>query len=115
MSATGDRIADPWGARTPYGSGGRWPQRVDLELEEGLAERDVDAWFRSASLLHSNGDAHELAVRDGRIVGIRGLAGDRVNRGRLDPKDCYGWQATGSPDRLTHPLVRDGNRLVACD
>jgi anaerobic selenocysteine-containing dehydrogenase len=49
----------------------------------------------------------DIAVKDGRIVGVRGLATDRINHGRLDPKDLYGWQANNSPDRLTHPLVRD--------
>ena len=48
----------------------------------------------------------DIAVRDGRIVGVRGRAVDRVNRGRLDPKDLFGWQANNSPDRLTRPLVR---------
>ena len=40
---------------------------------------------------------------------------DRVNRGRLDPKDLYGWQANASPDRLTHPLVRRRGKLVETD
>jgi anaerobic selenocysteine-containing dehydrogenase len=69
-------------------------------------------WVQSASLLHSNGDAIDIGVRDGRIVGVRGRAADRVNHGRLDPKDVYGWQANGSPDRLTRPLVRENGRLV---
>jgi ferredoxin-nitrate reductase len=110
--AVTDRVADPWGPRTPYGSGDQWPARVDLHLEQGLAEHDVDRWVPSASVLHSNGDAMEIAVKDGRIVGVRGSARDRVNRGRLDPKDLYGWQANNSPDRLTRPLVKDGGRLV---
>jgi ferredoxin-nitrate reductase len=67
----------------------------------------VDRWVQAASLLHSNGDAIDIAVRAGRIVGVRGRAGDRVNHGRLDPKDFYGWQANNSPDRLSRPLVRD--------
>jgi hypothetical protein len=29
-----------------------------------------------------------------------GRAADRVNHGRLDPKDVYGWQANSSPGRL---------------
>ncbi|MEU7812691.1 hypothetical protein [Pseudonocardia sp. NPDC049154] len=33
MSA--DRIAHPWGARTPYGKGAPWPVRVDPQLAEG--------------------------------------------------------------------------------
>lgn len=72
----------------------------------------MDQWVRSASILRSNGDAMDIAVKDGRIAGVRGRAGDRVNHGRLDPKDLYGWQANNSPDRLTRPLVRQGGRLV---
>ena len=110
-----DRIADPWGARTPYAPGSPWPERVDVQLERGLAEGDVERWVPSASLLHSNGDGIDIAVRDGRIAGVRGRAHDRVNHGRLDPKDAYGWQANNSPDRLTRPLVREGGRLVESD
>ena len=110
-----DRIADPWGERTPYGAGQSWPRRVDAFLEGDLAESDVDAWVQSASVLHSNGDAMDIAVKDGRIVGVRGRATDRVNHGRLDPKDLYGWQANNSTDRLTRPLVRENGRLVDTD
>ncbi|GAA2502881.1 nitrate reductase [Streptomyces longisporus] len=49
------------------------------------------------------------------MVGVRGRAQDRVNHGRLDPKDLYGWQAGTSPDRLTRPLVRRDGDLVECD
>ncbi|MGI5150217.1 molybdopterin-dependent oxidoreductase [Plantactinospora sp. CA-294935] len=121
-----DRIADPWGVRTPYGpqqAGGigqasgepAWPVRVDMFLEPGVSAEDVERWVRSASVLHSNGDAMEIAVRGGRIVGVRGRATDRVNHGRLDPKDLYGWQANNHPDRLRRPLVRDGDDLVETD
>ncbi|MFF8809972.1 molybdopterin oxidoreductase family protein [Streptomyces omiyaensis] len=110
-----DPIADPWGARTPYPRGGPWPVRVDSCLAGGVGEDEVDAWVRAASLLHSDGDAMDIAVREGRIVGVRGRGGDRVNRGRLEPKDLYAWQANGSPDRLTRPLVREGGRLVESD
>ncbi|MFH9011033.1 molybdopterin oxidoreductase family protein [Streptomyces sp. NPDC017943] len=110
-----DRIADPWGARTPYGAGAPWPARVDMHLRDGVAEQDVQRWVQTASVLHSNGDAMDIAVRDGRMVGVRGRAVDRVNRGRLGPKDLYGWQANASPDRLTRPLIREDGRLVECD
>ena len=63
-------------------------------------------------MLHSNGDAFEFGVRGGRIVGVRGIASDRVNRGRLGPKDLYGWEAIQASDRLTRPLVRRGGELV---
>jgi anaerobic selenocysteine-containing dehydrogenase len=102
-----DRIADLWGERTPYGAGQEWPARVDEN-----APSDVERWVQEASLLHSNGDAMDVAVVGGRIAGVRGRAEDRVNRGRLDPKDFYAWQANDAPDRLTRPLVRDGGSLV---
>ena len=107
-----DRIANPWGKRTPFGQGQEWPIRVDQFLEDGLSEEDVDRWVQSASVLHSNGDALDIAVKGGRIVGVRGRGEDRVNKGRLDPKDLYGWQANNSEDRLTRPLVRKDGELV---
>ncbi|NJP51902.1 hypothetical protein HCJ93_17980 [Streptomyces sp. SBST2-5] len=63
--APDDRIADPWGARTPYAPGTPWPERTDLHLADGLTEDDVERWVPSASILHSNGDAMDIAVRDG--------------------------------------------------
>lgn len=110
-----DAIADPWGARTAYGPGGCWPVRVDTRLADGVRPEDVQRWVPTASLLHSNGDAMDVAVVDGRIVGVRGRADDRVNHGRLGPKDLYGWQAGAAPDRLTRPLVREAGRLVETD
>src|SRR4051794_40015227 len=115
MEGSADRIAEPWGVRTPYGPGTEWPVRTDTHLAAGVREGDVERWVQAASLLHSNGDAMDIAVRDGRIVGVRGRAVDRVNRGRLGPKDLFGWQAGASPDRLTRPLVREGGRLVESD
>jgi anaerobic selenocysteine-containing dehydrogenase len=105
-----DRIAEPWGARTPYAVGEEWPARVDSFVVE-----EPDRWVQSASVLHSNGDAMDIGVKDGRIVGVRGRAVDRVNHGRLDPKDLFGWQANASPDRLTRPLVRRNGELVETD
>jgi ferredoxin-nitrate reductase len=110
-----DRIRDPWGERSPYGPGDEWPARRDLQLAEGVAEEEVERWVRAASLLHSNGDAMDIAVKDARIVGVRGRVDDRVNRGRLDPKDLFGWQANNSPDRLTRPLIRRDGELVETD
>lgn len=88
---------------------------MDCRLEQDLTESDVDRWVRSASVLHSNGDAMDIAVKDDRIVGVRGRAADRVNHGRLDPKDLYGWRANSAPDRLTRPLVRSNGVLVETD
>jgi anaerobic selenocysteine-containing dehydrogenase len=110
-----DRIAEPWGSRTPYGPGETWPTRVDSYLADGLTEEQIDRWVQSASILHSNGDGLDIAVKDDRIVGVRGRAVDRVNHGRLGPKDLFGWQANNSADRLTRPLIRRDGELVGTD
>src|SRR5215204_6612517 len=106
-----NRVADIWGARTPHGRGTAWPVRVDQFLEEGVDEADVE-WVQSACVLCSMDCGMDVAVRDGRIVGGRGRAGDRINHGRLGPKGLYGWQANAAPDRLLRPLVREGGELV---
>jgi ferredoxin-nitrate reductase len=100
-----DSIADVWGPRTPHV--GEWPERVD----EATLDRP-DRWVPSACVLCSVGCALDIGVKDNRIVGVRGRATDRVNRGRLGPKGLYGWQANHHPDRLTRPLVRRGGRLA---
>jgi ferredoxin-nitrate reductase len=72
----------------------------------------VDSWVQTASVLHSNGDALDIAVKDGRIVGVRGRGVERVNKGRVDTKDLFGWQANNSADRLKRPLVRKNGDLA---
>lgn len=107
MSETRDSIADVWGARTPYRGEGQWPVRVDAQMDE-VPER----WVQSACVLCSTGCGLDIGVKNGRIVGVRGRAADRANRGRLGPKGLNGWQANNSSDRLTRPLIRRGGRLV---
>lgn len=109
------RIEEVWGDRTPFARGGHWPGRVDLALQAGLREADVDTWVRSACVLCSNGCGCDIAVKDGRMVGIRGRADDRINRGWLGPKGLYAsWQGMRGGDRLTHPLIRRDGELVEC-
>ncbi|MCK8613512.1 nitrate reductase [Gordonia sp. C13] len=108
------RIQDPWGQRTPYGPGEDWPTRVDQHLADGVTTETVERWVRTASVLHSNGDGLDIAVADNRIVGVRGRADDRVNHGRVDVKDLYGWQASSSRDRLARPRIRENGQLVEC-
>ncbi|MFC5790245.1 nitrate reductase [Agromyces tardus] len=107
------RVRDVWGHRTPFGRGDRWPDRADQLLAEGIAEEDVDRWVRSACALCSNGCGCDIAVKDGRMVGIRGRIDDAINHGRLGPKGLYAsWQGMEHHDRLTTPLVRRDGELV---
>jgi anaerobic selenocysteine-containing dehydrogenase len=101
-----DSLLDVYGERQPYARDEEWSPRVDQYLV-GEPER----WAQVASVLHSNGDAYDLGVAGEKLVGVRGRPGDRVNRGRLDPKDLYGWQAIQSADRLTTPLLREDGEL----
>ena len=104
------RLDHPWGDRTPFAAGQEWPARADEFLEPGVRHEDVERWVHSCCVLCSNGCGLDIAVRDGRMVGVRGRVDDRVNHGRLGPKGLYGWQANHSSDRLTRPLVRvDGD------
>jgi ferredoxin-nitrate reductase len=110
-STTDERLRDLWGTRTPFDRGEPWPARLDMHLAAGVAEADVERWVPTASVLHSNGDGLELAVAGGRLVGVRGRPEDRVNHGRLDVKDLFGWSANSAADRLTEPLVRQDGEL----
>jgi anaerobic selenocysteine-containing dehydrogenase len=110
MGDVRDRVADVWGARTPHGKDTEWPVRVDLELS--VAEAEVERWVQSACVLCSNGCACDIAVKGGRMVGVRGRATDRINHGRLGPKGLYGSWQWSDRDRLTQPLVRRGADLV---
>ena len=108
-----DRIADLWGPRTPHAKGTVWPARQDLHLSDGLTAEQVDRWVGSACVLCSNGCGVDIAVKDGRMVGVRGRVEDTVNHGRLGPKGLYGstpWAT--SLDRLLRPMVREGSELV---
>ena len=100
-------ISDVWGERTPFRGERQWPVRIDELLSE-----EPERWVQSACVLCSNGCGLDIGVKGGRIVGVRGRAVDAVNHGRLGPKGLHGWRANNSPDRLTDPLIRSGNRLL---
>ncbi|MFE6685770.1 molybdopterin oxidoreductase family protein [Streptomyces sp. NPDC057743] len=108
-----DRISDVWGKRTPFAAGESWPLRVDECL--AIPQDHVERWVPSACVLCSNGCGLDIAVADGRIVGVRGRAEDRVSHGRLGPKGLFGWQANHSRDRLLHPQVRVDGALQRVD
>jgi anaerobic selenocysteine-containing dehydrogenase len=100
-----DSISDIWGERTPHVND-KWPVRVDEQTLE-----KPDRWVQSCCILCSTGCALDIGVKEGRMVGVRGRRGDRVNQGRLGPKGLHGWVANQSPARLTRPLVRRNGKL----
>ncbi|PYE51866.1 molybdopterin oxidoreductase family protein [Deinococcus yavapaiensis] len=106
MTQTRDSINDIWGARTPHGADASWPERVDEHITD-----TPDRWVRGTCVLCSNGCGLDIGVKDGRIVGVRGLATDVTNKGRLGPKGLHGWVANNAEDRLTRPLIRRDGRL----
>ena len=110
-----DRIADPWGERTPYARGDAWPVRVDVHspTDSTSAGGSLGAVGVGAALQRRRAGHRRRGRPDRRRA--RSRPRDRVNRGRLDPKDLFGWQANHAPDRLTRPLVRDGGELVETD
>ena len=85
MKTTRDSIADVWGPRTGFGADRRWPERIDERTID-----DPERWVKSVCLLCSTGCGLDIGVRAGPIVGVRGAAGDRVNRGRLGSKGLDG-------------------------
>jgi hypothetical protein len=36
------RVDDVWGDRTPYGAGEAWPERGDIELDDGVGPEDEE-------------------------------------------------------------------------
>jgi ferredoxin-nitrate reductase len=104
MQESRNSIENIWGERTPYET--EWPVRTDQRTDE-----KPDHWVQSACVLCSNGCGMDIGVKDGRIVGVRGRADDRVNRGRLGPKGLHAWAANNSKDRLTKPMIREEGKL----
>jgi ferredoxin-nitrate reductase len=77
--------------------------RVDMNL---AITGEPDRWVPSACVLCSNGCGLDIAVKDDRIVGVRGRAEHPVNFGHLGPKGANSWVANNSPRRGTRPMIR---------
>jgi ferredoxin-nitrate reductase len=77
--------------------------RLDLNTS---IEGEPDRWVHSACLLCSNGCGLDIAVKDERIVGVRGDVRHPVNFGHLGPKGENGWVANNSSRRGTAPMIR---------
>lgn len=76
--------------------------RIDKNL--GI-HGEPDAWIHSACILCSNGCGLDIAVKGGRIVGVRGDPRHPVNFGHLGPKGENAWVANSDPRRGTRPMI----------
>jgi predicted molibdopterin-dependent oxidoreductase YjgC len=53
-----------------------------------------------------------LHVREGLVVGVSPSRSHPISQGRLCVKGWHAHEVVGNPNRLTHPLLRRGDRLV---
>ncbi|WP_442593772.1 molybdopterin oxidoreductase family protein [Neobacillus sp. D3-1R] len=83
--------------------------RVDMNI---YSQGEVDKWVYNTCNICSIGCGCFVAVKDNKIVGIKGNAEHPINRGRLGPKGENQWYANNSPDRLMTPLIRKNGTLV---
>ncbi|WP_051344371.1 molybdopterin-dependent oxidoreductase [Alicyclobacillus herbarius] len=81
-------------------------ERIDINV---YSQGEVDRWVYSTCNICSVGCGCFIAVKDNKIVGIKGNGKHPVNRGRLGPKGENQWYANNSPDRLLTPLVRNAS------
>ncbi|QTD43074.1 molybdopterin-dependent oxidoreductase [Sporosarcina sp. Te-1] len=81
-------------------------ERVDQNI---YSQGEVDRWVYSTCNICSVGCGCQIAVKDEKIVGIKGNKDHPINRGRLGPKGENQWYANNAPDRLLTPLIRDAN------
>jgi len=52
-----------------------------------------------------------LVVQDGKCVGVEPYKRSPVNEGKLCPKGATCWEFVHSPDRLTKPLIKKGDKF----
>ena len=81
-------------------------ERTDINM---YSQGDIDKWVYSTCNICSIGCGCYIAVKDGKIVGIKGNSAHPINRGRLGPKGENQWYANNSPDRLLTPMIRDSS------
>jgi ferredoxin-nitrate reductase len=70
-------------------------ERIDLNV---YSQGEIDKWVYSTCDICSIGCGCHIAVKDNKIVGIKGNAIHPINRGRLDPKSENQWYANNSPE-----------------
>ena len=76
----------------------------DLPLAAPTTEvRTVCAYCGTGCEIH-------VATRQGRVASVRPVLDAPVNKGHLCVKGRYGWEFVDAPDRITTPMLRDGDQ-----
>ncbi|MEI6891152.1 MAG: nitrate reductase [Pontiella sp.] len=82
---------------------------IDPEHGYLSASRIPDQWVKSVCGYCSVGCGMLLGVKDGKIVSVRGDKDHPVNEGDLCPKGLSEHHPLTSPDRATHPLMKQSD------
>lgn len=75
-----------------------------------VARGAPESWTRTTCPYCGVGCEMEVGVRGDRIVQVRPALDAPVNRGHLCIKGRYAFDFVDAPDRVTHPLLREGGR-----
>ncbi len=85
---------------------------MQLSMDGPAAARAEEgvSWHRGSCRLCGVGCRVELGVRDGKPIGLRGVAEARTNYGYLCMKGMHFWKCIGHKERLDTPLYRKSKK-----
>lgn len=69
----------------------------------------VEQWTRSTCVYCGVGCQMDVGTQNGRVVAVRPAMDSPVNRGHLCVKGRYAFEFNHADDRITSPMLRDGN------
>jgi predicted molibdopterin-dependent oxidoreductase YjgC len=81
---------------------------TEKEARGKIWPRDVDRTVRTTCTYCGVGCQTELHVKDNRVVKVTGVENAAPNFGSLCVKGRFGFDFIGSAERLTTPLIREG-------
>jgi nitrate reductase NapA len=85
---------------------------VSPELSQAFQTQDTAEWVKSVCRFCGTGCGVLLGVKDGRLAAVRGDPQHPTTKGLVCAKALFLPKIVYHPDRLKHPLVRKGDRLV---